>query len=74
MVVGDDLRPKVANNIDHKEDGALGRLHCKVAASSIAFNRVICGSLDEKVKDSLRRAQSVAGGIGGESEDQNDDQ
>ena len=65
---------EVANNVDDEEDSSLLRLHGQVASTSISRNGMGSCSFNEQVKNGLGRSKNVARGIGGEGEDQDDDQ
>lgn len=65
---------EVPNNIYDKKDCSFLRTKSKVAALSIAFDRMGLGSFEEQVIDSSWRADDVVGGIGCEGKQENDDQ
>lgn len=45
------LRSEVTNNVDNKENSALGRLHRQVTTSSVALDWVSSRSFDKKVEN-----------------------
>lgn len=64
-----NLRSEVSNNVDDEENSSLSRLHSQVTSTSVSFDRMICGSLYQKVEDGLGRAENIAGCVGDEGED-----
>jgi len=74
VAVVEEHGAEVADDVDDEEDGTLTRLHCEVAAVLVALHGVPLGSLGERIVDDGGRAENVGAGIGGESEDDDNDE
>ena len=66
--------PKIADNIDDKEDRTLLRLHGKIASFSISRYRMTIGSFHKEIIDFAGTAKIDVGRIRRESEEEDDDE
>lgn len=65
---------EVTNNVDDEEDGTFLGPHGQVASFSVTLDWVLRGRFDQGVEDCAGATEDAVGRIGGEGEDQNDDE